>query len=163
MPCDNPNCPVHGDGAEKLREVEANVVANAALMNIVRALAANVMSEACISYGLPPSQRPYIDRIMEILNGNKDDHVYVQGIMHGFVKLITEGHPQLTELAGRCADVKESDDFLEKVRRTPSEAASQDFPGMIEIPGLGYAIPLGSGEDLASILKGMMGGRPPRR
>lgn len=147
--CGNPHCPEHGDNedAKRNRENKARVVANHELMSIIRLLAVNAHAIVAREGDMPEAFATMFQH--EILIGNKDDDLVVQGIINGFVVLLKSHYPT-QQMFGLCANVPEEENFIAKQQkdvRRPEPRPEHIGPGMYAFTSL---------EELMAFLKGRL-------
>jgi hypothetical protein len=121
--CKNPRCPIHGNGPEAkvYREVKARVVSSHELMAVIYILAANAIG----SLAREPELNDRLTTLVQlkILRGELDSDPIVQGLINGFVKLLTDHRPT-QEFFALCAQVPEAENHIKKVQErvpTPEE------------------------------------------
>jgi hypothetical protein len=124
--CSNPECPVHGDTPEAIRDRNFRqlLVTNHEAMMAVRVMAANVHSSILDGGDIPegPMERFYQ---AEIIRGNKDDDYVVQGLLAGMIVLLRDHYPT-QQMVGLCAAIPESESIFTKLLE---EDTNQEPPG----------------------------------
>lgn len=138
--CGNPDCPHHGDSprAKATRSTRQAVVTNEELMTLIRVIASNVevQLEAKLQQNLGVRTPNFLSRQFEVILGQRDREMVVQGVIDGFCAILMD-HAPMSRLVSDCANIEPKDSYLEKVRVKSLREANEDlqkaFPGAPEI------------------------------